>query len=174
MRILILQYLQPRIDLKAIKATERSYFVGLMSLFVGSRAGSFFLGNDVRFRLHPESNPDEYLKFAAERKLRRLDFDDHDVPLRKSLKWADLVICPASSGAALEAIGAGKRTYLVLLPPHSQDARYFRGAKIFETVDAVRHAFAIGMNPDHSEFFERYTSRKQIPAPAKAIWAVLS
>ena len=46
MKILILQYLQPTIDKLAMPATETQYFASLMFGLVG---------NDIRFRLHPES-----------------------------------------------------------------------------------------------------------------------
>lgn len=165
MKILILQYLQPYIDLRADKETEWRYFLGLTA---------FMHPHEIKFRLHPEAkNRAEYVARAKERKVPAPDFDDENVPFRHALNWPELVIGPAFSGAMLESIAAGIRTYMVLLPPHSCTMRYFRGAVLYETIEAVHHAVRAGLSPDHSEFFERYTSRQAIPDPVGKIWAAL-
>lgn len=160
MKILILQYLQPGIDKLAIPENETRYFTGLMA-----RLSEY----DIRFRLHPESKAKPVYRalYAGVR------FDDENRPFRYSLDWPDLVIGPAWSGAMLESIASGKRTFMVLLPPHSCTMRYFRGAVIHETVEAVHNAVRSGLNPDHSAFLERYTARKESPDPVGAIWRAL-
>ena len=160
MKILLLQYLQPRIDPLAVENTETFYFLGLMARLAD---------HDIRLRLHPESRKREHYKGLWP----GLKFDNESRPFRKSLAWPDLVIGPAFSGAMLESLAAGKRTLMVLLAPHSCNLSYFRGAKVFTSLDAVEHAARTFTDPDCKEFLERYTARKEIPDPVGKIWAAL-
>lgn len=161
MKILILQYLQPQIDKAALEVVEHFYFLGLISRLAEDHI--------LRFRLHPESR--------TRKRYRGLwggvRFDNENRPLRESLEWPDAVICPAFSGAALEAL-MRKPTFMVLLKPHSCNLDYFRGAHLFTTLEAVHGAIKAGIKPDCSGFLERYTSRKEHPDPVRNIWRALA
>lgn len=165
-RVLVLQYAVPVYDTLWPQGGQYPFFVETVRMLDD-------LGyHEVRLKLHPGTfSLGHYRKIAGYFGLKceifiGNDFEDH-------MAWADLVIGPVHTGAMLKVLAAGKPYFPVLLPPHVIDVRRFDGANLYEDLDTLRQALADGVVLDQSTLFNNLTSQKDIPDPARRVWAHL-
>jgi hypothetical protein len=165
-RALVLQYINPGHDFAAPTCHEYFYFVRTVRVLRD-------LGySDIRFKFHPGLSKIPYYTRIAE------FFDVECEMFAEGLfadfvAWADFVIGPATSGAMLEVISAGKPYYPVLLPPHSINVKYLEGSPVYTDLDALGRALAAGEVPDQRKLLNDFNSFDEIPDPAVRVWQVL-
>lgn len=166
-RVLVLQYPIAKKDLKAQLSHEYTYFVGVI------RRLNELGYSDIRLKLHPNiKDKQSYYRQIA----KRFGFSCEiavDGEFASYIEWADFVIGPATSGAMLEVIGAGKTYYPVILPPTSVDLRYLQGTPIFQDFDSLRDAIAESAPLDQRDILNYFTSYDEIENPALEIWKAI-
>ena len=121
----------------------------------------------VRFKLHPGLFKTSYYEMIKKRFNLQCEvcqsgsFVEH-------LAWADEVIGPASSGARLEALAAGKPYYAIQLKPHSHlISTYVKSC--FESIAELLEAFDDSYTRNHPEITEELIGLSQFPNPAQAL-----
>lgn len=167
-RALVLQYVAAVSDVRALytNANEYGYFVEVIRQL---RKANY---SEVRFKLHPGHQSLNYYRSIAE--FFGLDCEVCiEGPFHEHLKWADIVIGTPSSGAMLEAIAAGKPFYPVLLPPFTLNTAYLQGLKVFHDLESLGRALGDNNLGDQGKTLEAFTSKNEIPDPAKQVWKTL-
>ncbi len=163
---LVLQYIIPGNDFAAPTSHEYFYFVNTVRMLRD-------LGySKIRLKLHPGSPKSRYYTQIA--KFFDVECEISAVgPFKHFVAWADFVIGPATSGAMLEVMAAGKPYYPVLLPPHSINVKYLEGSPVYTDLDALGRALAAGEVPDQRKLLNDFNSFDEIPDPAARVWQVL-
>ena len=163
---LVLQYFTPNRDFAAPTSHEYFYFVNTVRMLRD-------LGySGIRFKFHPGLPKFRYYKRIA-------DFFDMECemfaegPFKDFVAWADFAIGPATSGAMLEVMVAGKPYYPILLPPHSVNTKYLDGSPVYTNLNSLRLALEAGEVPDQRKLLNDFNSFDEIPDPAARVWQVL-
>lgn len=165
-RALVLQYIDPGHDFAAPTSHEYFYFVTTVRMLRD-------LGySKICLRLHPGSPKSRYYTRIA--KFFDVECEmSAEGPFKHFVAWADFAIGPATSGAMLEVISAGKPYFPVLLPPHSVNTKYLDGSPIYTDLNSLRRALAAGEVPDQRKLLNDFNSLDEIPDPAARVWQVL-
>ena len=165
-RVLLLQYSATHWDLAWPQARQFNFFVESLRML---RELGF---SDIRVKLHPGGAPTAYYREVAD--YFGLDCPIYrDEPFEEHLAWSEFVIGPVGSGAMLEAFGAGKTYYPMLLNPHAVNMGYFDGHPIYSSVEELRAALLSGEPPDFTKLVSDFTSLDQIPDPSRYVWEVI-
>ena len=159
--ILVLQYTPINSDINGLNYNQYDYFNRVVKHL--NEAGQYA----VRFKLHPGLFKTSYYEMIKKRFNLQCEvcqsgsFVEH-------LAWADEVIGPASSGARLEALAAGKPYYAIQLKPHSHlISTYVKSC--FESIPELLKAFDDSYTRNHPEITEDLIGLSQFPNPAQAL-----
>lgn len=161
--VLVLQYAPLLQDLHAPQSQAYGYFVETVRMLMA-------LGyEDICYRLHPGHARTSYYQEIADQFGLKCRISDSG-PFKKVLDPAEFVIGPVTTGAMMEVLGAGKPYYPILLEPHAMNCSYLSGSRIFNSIASLREEIESGAPLDQARLLNDFTSRAQIPKPAKAFW----
>ena len=142
--VLVLQYTPIVTDIRGLNSNIYAHFIDTIRLL---RERGY---KNIRLKLHPGRGrwKKSYFEtiashFGLQCKILKSD------PFVECLKWADLVIGPAQTGAFFETLAAGKPYYPVLLEPHGLDSSYYLDYyPIFDSIEAAVEALDEAPPPD--------------------------
>jgi len=126
----------------------------------------------VRVRFHPGASKRKYYEQINEFFGLTCEMNDEG-SYRDNLEWADIIIGPANSGAALETIASGRPYFPVSLKPNAINKHYISGLPVFEDLGSLRKGLESGISMDQKEFLENFTSLKEFPNSPQRTWDVI-
>ena len=165
--VLVLQYVTPLHDFQAPSSHEYLFFVETLRTL--EKLGY----ESVRFRFHPGIEKVGYYRDIAEQ--FGLSYPATGGGLfHEQLEWADLVIGPATSGAMLETIAAGKPYYPVMLNPHASNMTYFGEGRVFSSVEELESALRERTPLDQRNILRDFYSGGEVADPVAQTFKVLA
>jgi len=168
--VLVLQYTYTVLDMAGLNASMYGSFVGTIQTLkkLGYR--------HFRFKLHPGSARFDVSHFQRIADHFGIACEIHkSTPFRDCLEWADVVIGPLISGAAMETMGAGLPYYAYLLPPQkTADPVYYEDFPLMHSIDDLPGALQQDNTAANEKLLDIVWGRTEVSDPCARFWDVLS
>ncbi|MDC3234550.1 hypothetical protein OBB02_00725 [Candidatus Puniceispirillum sp.] len=163
--ILVLQYTPMNTDLRGLNANQYGFFVDIVRRL--EAIGDF----NIRLKLHPGVWKKSYYERIKDQYSLGCEIRN-DGPFEKHIRWADIVIGPAHSGAYLEVLAANKPYYPVIMMPQSKMV-HAKHTKFYEDLGLLIDDIRNSVLHDQDKALEELTSINQFPNPALALMDAL-
>lgn len=161
-KVLLLQYAVPGLDTAWPQSGQYAFFVKVVRQLNAQ-------GCEVKVKLHPGPyKPEHYREIA---RLFNLDCEIHrDGQFADFVRWSDLVIGPATSGAMVEVVALNKPFYPAILQPSTSDLGYMGDCAVYKSAEEVCVALAAEVVPDPAPYARQFAAADQPGDPAQRVW----
>jgi hypothetical protein len=129
-------------------------------------------GYEVRIKLHPGLHEPAYFEALCRDAALPCEVSVTGT-LRDHLDWADLVVGPIASNAAIETLSAGK-PYIPLCPnPTAIDHSLVASMPLVDSAAALDATLAQGWRPNMDDALEELCATTSVPDPSARFWRAL-